>query len=76
MATTKTKTAPKKAANRKATPRSVKSKGLAIAYNATKYFEGTQYTGMKVCRSQKWYYDKGEWKEKNARPTNGNFPTR
>ena len=33
-------------------------------YNEFKEFEGRKYTGMKVGRSHKWYYDKGEWKEK------------
>src|SRR5690242_20808613 len=26
------------------------------------------YSGMKVGRSHKWYYDKGEWKEKKITP--------
>jgi hypothetical protein len=38
-------------------------KDLAENYNQFKEFEGHQYTGMKVGRSHKWYYDKGEWRE-------------
>jgi hypothetical protein len=33
-------------------------------YDEYKEFEGRKYTGVKVGRSHKWYYDKGEWKEK------------
>ena len=40
-------------------------KDLAETYNEFKTFEGQAYTGMKVGRSHKWYYDKGEWKEKS-----------
>jgi hypothetical protein len=29
---------------------------------------------MKVGRSHKWYYDKGEWKEKKITRANGNSP--
>jgi hypothetical protein len=47
-----------------------KSSGSDIAstYNRFKEFEGKQYTGMKIGRSHKWYYDKGEWKEKKLTP--------
>lgn len=38
------------------------SPDIAKTYNEFKRFEGKQYTGMKVDRSHKWYYDKGEWK--------------
>lgn len=41
---------------------------LAKSYNRFKDFEGQRYTGMKVGRSHKWYYDKGEWKEKKMTP--------
>jgi hypothetical protein len=41
---------------------------LAISYNEFKEHEGQQYTGMKIGRSHKWYYDKGEWKEKKITP--------
>ncbi|HZA65050.1 MAG TPA: hypothetical protein VE573_19385, partial [Nitrososphaeraceae archaeon] len=34
---------------------------------------GKQYTGMKVGRSHKWYYDKGEWKEKKITPDKWEF---
>jgi hypothetical protein len=43
-------------------------KDLAKSYNKFKEFEGQHYTGMKIGRSHKWYYDKGEWKEKKITP--------
>ena len=36
---------------------------ISASYNKFKEFAGKQYTGMKVGRSHKWYYDKGEWKD-------------
>jgi hypothetical protein len=39
-----------------------------VSYNEFKTYEGRRYTGMKVGRSHKWYYDKGEWKEKKITP--------
>jgi hypothetical protein len=39
-------------------------KDISKTYNEYKEFEGKQYTGMRVGRSHKWHYDKGEWKEK------------
>ena len=41
---------------------------LSVSYNKFKEFEGEQYTGMRVGRTHKWYYDKGEWKEKKITP--------
>ena len=38
------------------------------SYNEYKDFEGQQYSGMKVGRSHKWFYDKGEWKETKITP--------
>jgi hypothetical protein len=43
-------------------------KDIADTYNEFKEFEGQQYTGMKVGRSHKWYYDKGIWKETKMTP--------
>ena len=40
----------------------------AVSYNEFKEYEGQRYTGMKIGRSHKWYYDKGEWKEKKITP--------
>ena len=40
----------------------------AVSYNDFKEFEGQRYTGMKVGRSHKWYYDQGEWREKKITP--------
>jgi hypothetical protein len=43
-------------------------KNYSKSYNAIKFHEGKQYTGAKVGRKQKWYYDKGEWKEQKVTP--------
>jgi hypothetical protein len=40
----------------------------AVSYDAFKEHEGQRYTGMKIGRSHKWYYDKGEWKETKVTP--------
>jgi hypothetical protein len=48
-------------------------KDISKTYNEYKKFEGKQYTGMKVGRSHKWYYDKGEWKEKKITPDKWEF---
>ena len=48
-------------------------KDISKAYNECKEFEGKQYTGMKVGRSHKWYYDRGEWKEKKITPDKWDF---
>ncbi len=41
---------------------------LAVSYDEFKEHEGQRYTGMKIGRSHKWYYDRGEWKEKKITP--------
>jgi hypothetical protein len=41
---------------------------LAPTYDRFKLFQGQRYTGMKIGRSHKWYYDKGEWKETKLTP--------
>ncbi|MGH9925517.1 MAG: hypothetical protein ACRD5B_09085 [Nitrososphaeraceae archaeon] len=46
---------------------------ISKTYNEYKEFEGRQYTGMKVGRGHKWYYDKGEWKEKKITPDKWEF---
>ena len=48
--------------------RSSKGSNIATSYNKFKEFDGKQYTGMKIGRSHKWYYDKGEWREKKITP--------
>jgi hypothetical protein len=48
-------------------------KGISETYNELKEFGGKQYTGMKVGGSHKWYYDKGEWKEKKITPDKWEF---
>jgi hypothetical protein len=40
----------------------------AVSYNEFKDYEGQRYTGMKIGRSHKWYYDQGEWKETKITP--------
>jgi hypothetical protein len=45
----------------------------AVTYNQFKEFEGRRYTGMKIGRSHKWYYDKGEWKETKVTPDKWQF---
>jgi hypothetical protein len=50
-----------------------RKKNIASTYNEFKEFEGRKYTGMKVGRSHKWYYDKGEWKEKKITPDRWEF---
>jgi hypothetical protein len=39
-----------------------------ISYDEFKEYGGKRYSGMKVGRSHKWYYDQGEWKEKKITP--------
>lgn len=39
-----------------------------VSYDDCKPYEGKKYTGMRVGRSHKWYYDKGEWKETKVTP--------
>src|ERR671910_3579633 len=48
-------------------------KDFSKSYNQFKEFEGKKYTGMKVGRTHKWYYDKGEWKEKKLTPDQWDF---
>lgn len=57
------KTTPKTSRNSKV----IKSEA-SVSYDEFKEYEGQRYTGMKVGRSHKWYYDQGEWKEKKITP--------
>ena len=45
-----------------------KKSSPAVSYDEFKEYEGKRYTGMKIGRSHKWYYDQGEWKEKKITP--------
>jgi hypothetical protein len=45
----------------------------AKTYNEFKVFEGKKYTGMRVGGRHKWYYEKGEWKEKKVAPDRWEF---
>jgi hypothetical protein len=49
------------------------SQDRAATYNEFKEFEGRKYTGMKIGRGHKWYYDQGEWKEKKVTPDKWEF---
>jgi hypothetical protein len=40
----------------------------SVSYDEFKEYEGRKYTGMKIGRSHKWYYDQGEWREKKITP--------
>ena len=57
-------TKPRRAKRSRNEPKS----SLAISYNEFKEFEGQRYTGMKIGRSHKWYYDQGVWKETKITP--------
>ena len=48
-------------------------KDISKSYNQFKEFEGKKYTGMKVGRTHRWYYDKGEWREKKVTPDKWQF---
>src|SRR3954468_10986165 len=54
-------------AKKKSTPKLSKDE-LAANYDRFKNYGGKQYTGMKVGKSHKWYYDKGEWHETKITP--------
>ena len=62
IAPRKKKIAKQKSIVKSASKKNEPASSLAKSYNEYKNFEGQQYTGMKVGRSHKWYYDKGEWK--------------
>jgi hypothetical protein len=49
-------------------PRKKSTSDPAESYDEFKEYEGRKYTGMKIGRSHKWYYDPGEWKEKKITP--------
>jgi hypothetical protein len=57
----------------RATKKEAPEKDIAASYNEFKEFEGKRYTGMKIGRAHKWYYDKGEWKEKKVTPDKWQF---
>jgi hypothetical protein len=52
----------------KSTIQNGSSKDVAAGYNRFKEFEGKKYTGMKIGRGHKWYYDQGVWTEKKITP--------
>src|SRR4051812_24292315 len=40
----------------------------AVSYDEFKEYEGQRYAGMKIGRSHKWHYDRGDWKETKITP--------
>ena len=48
-------------------------KGISNGYNQYKQFEGRKYTGMRVGWGHKWYYNRGEWREKKIMPDKWEF---
>jgi hypothetical protein len=60
-------TKPKSSSAKPATTHRTKS-DPSESYDEFKEYEGKKYTGMKIGRGHKWYYDKGEWKEKKVTP--------
>ena len=43
-------------------------KEVAKSYNRYKTYGKTQYTGMSIGRSHKWYYDQGAWRDTKITP--------
>jgi hypothetical protein len=60
-------------ASERTTAKTKEKKDLSVSYNKFKQFEGKVYTGAKVGRHQKWYYDQGEWKEQKVTPDRWSF---
>lgn len=48
-------------------------KDISATYNAYKHFEGRKYTGVRIGRGHKWYYQEGVWKEKKVTPDRWEF---
>jgi len=69
----RTRTRKKAAAEKIPAKKSAAKKDIAASYNAFKEFEGQRYTGMKIGRMHRWYYDKGEWQEKKITPEKWEF---
>ena len=62
-----------KPANRKKS--GVTNGEISPSYNKFTQFEGKQYSGMKIGRIHKWYYDKGSGKRKKLHLLCGKFLT-
>src|SRR3569832_1791792 len=54
-----------------ATAKKPAKKNYAASFNRYKFYKGKQYTGTTIGRRQKWYYDKGEWKDRKITPGGG-----
>src|ERR671936_1580695 len=61
-------TMPAKSSPAKSAKKNAAKSDAALSYDEFKEFEGRRYTGMRIGRSHKWYYDAGEWKEKKITP--------
>ena len=57
------KTATRKIVRKRRTPKKVVG-----SYETIKHHDGKQYVGVQIGRGHKWYYDKGEWKDKKITP--------
>jgi hypothetical protein len=53
---------------KKTTSKKSAKKDIAASFNRYKFYKGKQYTGTTIGRRQKWYYDKGEWKDRKITP--------
>jgi hypothetical protein len=58
----------KKKVSSKGAAKKASKKDYSASYNKFKVHGGKQYTGMKIGRSHKWYYDQGIWKERKITP--------
>lgn len=48
-------------------------KDIAASYNAYKFYNGKQYTGMAIGRRHNWNYDAGVWTEQKVTPERWNI---
>src|SRR4051812_32934101 len=67
------KTLKKEPAKKKAAKKTTGKKDIAASYNSYKFYNGKQYTGMKVGRGITWHYDEGVWKDKKISPDKWNI---
>jgi hypothetical protein len=58
----------KKKADSEVSKKKTPKKDYSASYNKYKIHGGKQYTGMKIGRSHKWYYDQGIWRERKVTP--------
>jgi hypothetical protein len=58
---------------RKAKKKAATKKNIAGSYNAYKFYNGKQYTGMAIGRRHNWNYDAGVWTEQKVTPERWNI---